>query len=47
MNRQARYLKTIYSNGLLQIIGKATRTLGDSDSLIDHITYKCTNHVRV
>ena len=36
----ARYLETIYSNGFLQKIGKATRIQGqgESYSLIDHIT---------
>ena len=36
----ARYLETIYSNGYNQKIGKATRIIGDSFSLIDHILYK-------
>ena len=36
----ARYLETIYSNGFNQKIGKATRIIGDSFSLIDHVLYK-------
>ena len=35
-----RYLETIYSNGFLQKIGKATRIHGEQYSLIDHIMYK-------
>ena len=36
----ARYLETIYSNGFNQKISKATRIIGDSFSLIDHVLYK-------
>ena len=36
----ALYLETIYSNGYLQKVGKATRICKSSYSLIDHIVYK-------
>ena len=39
----ALYLETIYSNGFLQKVGKATRIAGQSYSLIDHILTKSQN----
>ena len=36
----ALYLETIYSNGYLQKVGKATRICKSAYSLIDHIVYK-------
>ena len=36
----ALYLETVYSNGYLQKVGKATRICKSSYSLIDHIVYK-------
>ena len=41
----ALYLETIFSNGFLQKIGKATRILGNSFSLIDHILTKTVETV--
>jgi hypothetical protein len=39
------YLETIYSNGFLQIIGKATRIDGNTYSLIDHILVKTNDQI--
>ena len=41
----ALYLETIYSNGFLQKVGKATRISGQSYSLIDHILTKTQNNM--
>ena len=41
----ALYLETIFSNGFLQKIGKATRILGNSFSLIDHVLTKTEENV--
>ena len=38
-------LETIYSNGFLQKVGKATRISNNSYSLIDHILYKKINWI--
>ena len=40
----ALYLETVYSNGFLQKISKATRICNNSYSLIDHILYKSNNN---
>ena len=41
----ALYLETIFSNGFLQKIGKATRISGNSFSLIDHVLTKTNENV--
>ena len=43
-NHVALYLETVYSNGFLQKISKATRICNSSYSLIDHILYKSNNN---